>query len=237
MTKRHENFSEENRTHGAQSPGVVQDDEDLERRLPPGEPEIAGAPPPRSAFTRRDLQWTEDDGGASVDRCLYLQASGQRGSRGTIKAKASDIRKLTDAEGNRLWSVIDRPKPDNQAHAEIQREPRGTMPSRAERGRFIAVWRGAIALLSTLREEDPLGKPELQLVPDTGLEIHWRSGNDGRLRRVIQVESVAEAIRAYIGAGLVSETDAAQEQGRLEQELMAWMHGTMQNPRVGTESA
>ena len=166
-----------------------------------------------------------------------MQASGQRGSRGTIKARASDIRKLTDAEGNRLWSIIDQPKLDNQAHAEIQREPRGTMPSRAERERFIAVWRGAIALLTMLREKDPLGKPELQLVPDTGLEIHWRSGNDDHLRRVIQVESVAEAMRAYIGAGLVSETDAAQEQGRLEQELMAWMHGTTQNPRVGTESA
>ena len=237
MTKRHEKFPEENRTHGAQSPGVVQDDEDLERRLPPGQLEIVGATPPRSAFPRRDLRGTEDGGGASVDRSLYMQASGQRGSRGAIKARANDIRKLTDAEGNRLWSVIDRPKVDNQAHAEIQREPLGKMPSRAERERFIAVWRGAITLLAELKAKDPLGKPDLQLVPDTGLEIYWRSGSDGHLRRVIQVESVAEAIRVYIGAGLVSEADVAQEQGRLEQELTAWMRSNTQNPRVGTESA
>lgn len=166
-----------------------------------------------------------------------MQASGQRGSRGAIKARANDIRKLTDAEGNRLWSVIDRPRLDNQAHAEIQREPLGKMPSRAERERFIAVWRGAIALLTTLREKDPLGKPELQLVPDTGLEIHWRFGTDDHLQRVIQVESVAEAMRAYIGAGLVSKADAAQEQGRLERELTAWMRSNTQNPRVGMESA
>lgn len=239
MTKRYEKFPEENRTHGAQSPGVVQDDEDLERRLPPGELEVVGAPPPRSAFPRRELQWTEDDGGASVDRSLYRQdgASGQRGPRSTIKARASDIRELTDAEGIRLWSITDRPEPGNQAHAEVQREPRGKMPSRAERDRFMAAWRGAITLLATLKEKDPLGKPELQLVPDTGLEICWHSEGDGHLQRVVQVESVAEAIRAYTGAGLVSEADAAQEQSRLEQELMAQIRGNTPSPRAGTQSA
>ena len=237
MAKRGERFPEEERTHGAHSPGVVEDDEELERMLPPGERETGGGAIPQAAFPRRDLRWTEEEGGASVDRSQYVQdgVAGRRGTRGTIKAKAGDIRRLTDVEGNRLWSITDRPEPGNRAHAEILREPRGTMPGRAERDRFMEVWRGAIVLLTTMKEEDPLGKPELQLVPDTGVQIHWRSGRDGNLRRILQVESVAEAVRAYVGAGVVTETDAAEEQRRLEQELESGMRAA-QSPRAGTES-
>ena len=237
MAKRGEKFPEEERTHGAQSPGVVEDDEELERRLPPGERETGGGAIPQAAFPRRELRWTEEEGGASVDRSRYAQGgiAGRRGTRGTIKARAGDIRSLTDAEGNRLWSITDRPEPGNRTHAEIQREPRGKMPGRAERDRFMEVWRGAIVLLTTLREEDPPGKPELQLAPDTGVEVHWRSGRDGSLRRVVQVESVAEAVRAYVGAGIVTETDAVEEQRRLEQELGSRMRAT-QSPHTGTES-
>lgn len=227
----------EEQTHGAQSPGVVEDDEELERRLPPGERETGGGAIPQAAFPRRDLQWTEEEGGASVDRSRYAQGgiAGRRGTRGTIKAKAGDIRELTDADGNRLWSITDRPMPGNRAHAEIRREPRGRMPGRAERDRFMEVWRGAAGLLTTLKEKDPPGKPELQLAPDTGVEIHWRSGRDGNLRRVVQVESVAEAVRAYVGAGIVTESDAAAEQRRLGQELESRMRAT-QSPHTGTES-
>ncbi len=215
-------FPEEKRTHGAQSPGVVQDGEELERRLPLGTRETGASPVPVAPFTRRDLQWSEAQGGASVDRCRYAQveAPGPREPRGTIKAKSGDIRRLTDALGIRLWSITDRPVPGNRAHAEIQREPRGRKPGREERAQFMEVWRGAAALLRTQKGEDPLGKPELRLVRDTGLEIHWRSGHDGQLRRVVQVESVAEAVRAYIGAGLLSEADAAQEQRILQQHLV-----------------
>ena len=236
MVRRGEMFPKEERTHGAQSPGVVEDDEELERRLPPGEREIGGGAIPQAAFPRRELQWTEEEGGASVDRSRYAQGgvAGRRGLRGTIKARAGDIRRLTDAEGNRLWSITDRPVPGNRAHAEIQREPRGKMPGRAERDRFMEVWRGASVLLTTLKEEDPLGKPVLQLAPDTGVEIRWRSGRDGNLRRVVQVESVAEAVRAYVGAGIVTETDAAEEQHRLEQELESRMRAA-QSPHTGTE--
>ena len=123
--------------------------------------------------------------------------------------------------------------PENRAHAEIQREPRGKMPGKAERERFMEVWRGAIALLKNLKKEDPSGKPELQVVPGRGLELHWRSGHDGDQRRVVQVESVAEAVRAYVGAGLLSEADAAKEQSRLEQDLTTQMHNTP-SPRAGT---
>ena len=237
MARRGEKFPKEERTHGAQSPGVVEDDEELERRLPPGERETGGGAIPQAAFPRRDLQWTEEEGGASVDRSRYAQGgiAGRRGTRSTIKAKAGDIRGLTDAEGNRLWSITDRPVPGNRAHAEIQREPRGEMPGRAERDRFMEVWRGAIGLLTTLKEEDPLGKPELQLTPDAGVEVHWRSGQGGSLRRVVQVESVAEAVRAYVGAGIVTEADAAAEQRRLGQALESRMRAT-QSPHTGTES-
>lgn len=237
MARRGEKFPEEERTHGTRSPGVVEDDEELERRLPPGERETGGGAIPQAAFPRRELRWTEKEGGASVDRSRYAQGgiAGRRGTRGTIKAKAGDIRRLTDAEGSRLWSITDRPEPGNRAHAEIQREPRGRMPGRADRGRFMEVWRGATALLTTLKEEDPLGKPELQLAPDIGVGVHWRSGRDGNLRRVVQVESVAEAVRAYVGAGIVTEADAAVEQRRLEQELVSRMRAT-QSPHTGTES-
>lgn len=143
--------------------------------------------------------------------------------RGTIKAKTEEIRTLTDAEGHRLWSVTDRPVPGNPAHAEIQREPRGQMPGRAERNRFIEVWRGATLLLATLKKEDPMGKPELQVAPNTGVVLHWRTAKDGSLTRVGQVESVAEAIRAYVGAGIVAVADAPEEQRRLEQELASRM--------------
>ena len=237
MARRGEKFPEEERTHGAQSPGVVEDDEGLERRLPPRERETGGSAIPRAAFPRRDLRWTEEEGGASVDRSRYAQGgiAGRRGTRGTIKAKAGDIRGLTDAEGNRLWSITDRPMPGNRAHAEIQREPRGEMPGREERDRFMEVWRGAVGLLTTLKEEDPLGKPELQLAPDAGVEVHWRFGRDGNLRRVVQVESVAEAVRAYVGAGIVTEAAAAAEQRRLGQELESRRRAT-QSPHTGTES-
>ena len=237
MARRGEKFPKEERTHGAQSPGVVEDDEELERRLPPGERETGGGAIPQAAFPRRDLQWTEEEGGASVDRSRYAQGgiAGRRGTRGTIKAKAGDIRRLTDAEGNRLWSITDRPMPGNRAHAEIQREPRGKMPGREERDRFMEVWRGAAALLATLKEKDPLGRPELQWVPGTGVEVHWRSGRDRSLRRIVQVESVAEAVRACVGAGIVTEAGAAEEQRRLGQELESRMRAT-QSPQTGTES-
>ena len=122
----------------------------------------------------------------------------------------------------------------NRAHAEIQREPRGKMPGRAERNRLIEVWRGAAALLTILKEKDPLGKPELQLATGTGVGIHWRSGRGGNLERVVQVESVAEAMRAYIAAGILTQADAAQEQRRLEGELELGMRAT-QSPHTGTE--
>ena len=124
--------------------------------------------------------------------------------------------------------------PGNPAHAEIQREPRGKMPDRAERDRHIEVWRGAAALLTTLKKKDPLGKPELQLAPDTGVEIHWRSGRSNNLGRVVQVESVAEAVRAYVAAGILAEADAVQEQRRLEGGLESGMRAT-QSPHTGTE--
>lgn len=222
LARRGEKFPEEKRTHGAQSPGVVDDDEELERRLPPGGRETRELLP-QAAFQRRELQWTEEEGGASVDRSLYALGgiAGRHGARGTkfIKAKAQDIRSLTDAEGTRLWSITDRPLPGNSAHAEIQREPRGEMPSRAERRQLLEAWRGATALLMKLRERDPRGRPELQLVPNTGVEIHWRSGRNGNLSRVLQVESVAEAVRAYVRAGVIAEDGAVEEQRRLERAL------------------
>ena len=139
--------------------------------------------------------------------------------RSTITAKVEDIRKQTDVEGNRLWSITDRPVPGNSAHAEIQREPRGKMPDRAERNRLLEVWRGATTLLTALRVQDPHGGPELQLVPDTGVVIHWRSGRNGELKRLLQVESVAEAVRAYVSAGVIAAAEAAAEQHKLEQAL------------------
>ena len=143
--------------------------------------------------------------------------------RGTIKATTGEVRRLTDAEGQRLWSVTDRPVQGNPAHAEIQREPRGKLPGRAERDRFVEVWRGAATLLMALKKEDPMGKPELQVVPDTGVELHWQSGRGQGRRRIVQVESVAEAMRAYVRAGIVTEADATKEQHRLEEELASEM--------------
>ena len=99
----------------------------------------------------------------------------------------------------------------------------------------MEVWRGATVLLATLRDEDPLGRPELHWVPDIGVEVHWRSGRDGSLRRILQVESVAEAVRACVGAGIVTEADAAEEQRRLGQELESRMRAT-QSPHTETES-
>lgn len=237
MARRGEKFPEEERTHGAQSPGVVEDDEELERRLPPEAREADGGAIPLAAFPRRELRWTGEEGGASVDRSRYAEGgiAGRQGMRGTIKARTGDIRRLTDESGNRLWSVTDRPVPGNRAHAEIQHEPRGKMPSRAERDRFMEAWRGATALLTALKEGDPLGKPELRLAPDAGVVVHWRTGRGNKLRRVLQVESVAEAVRAYVGAGFVTEADAAEERRKLERELGSGMRAT-RLPYAGTES-
>ena len=234
MTRCGKKFPEETRTHGAQSPGIVEDDEYLERRLPPTRArETSDGAIPQTAFPRRELQWTVNEGGASVDRIRYAQGgiAGRRGMRGTIKAKAGDIRRLTDAKGNRLWSITDQPVQGNLAHAEIQREPRGKLPSKAERTQLVEIWRGAVELLAVLKGKDPQGKPELRLVPDTGVTIHWRSGQDNSVERVIQVESVAEAVRAYVGAGLVTKADAVETQRRLEQELVQGMQ-SMQSPHT-----
>ena len=221
MAKRGEKFPEEKRKHGSESPGPVQDDEELERRLPPGEQETEGKGIPDTAFQRRELQWTEEEGGASVDRSRYAQGgvAGRRGARSTIKTTARIIRDQTDESGDRLWSITDRPVPGNPAHAEIRREPRGKMPSKAERRQLMEAWRGAITLLRELREKDPAGKPEVHLAPGTGLKLQWRSGQDNRLKGVVRVESVAEAVRAYVGAGILTEAEAAREQRRLEREL------------------
>ena len=237
VAKRGDKFPEEERTHGGQSPGVVEDDEELERRLPPGAREASGGAIPFEAFPLRVLQWTATNGGASVHRSRYAQdgIAGYRGMRSTIKAKAGDIRELTDREGNRLWSITDRPVTDNRAHAEIQREPRGTKPNRAERSRFVEVWRGAVAMLTTLKRDDPQGKPELRLVRDSGVEVHWRSGCGEAPRLIAQVESVAEAVRAYVGAGIVTEADAAKERQKLEQELESRIQ-TKWDPRAEAKS-
>lgn len=64
-----------------------------------------------------------------------------------------------------------------------------------------------------------MGKPELQVVTDVGVVLRWRSARDDEATRVVQVESVAEAVRAYVRAGIVAEADATKEQQRLEQEL------------------
>lgn len=109
---------------------------------PPGAQETGDGAIPVAAFPRRALRWTGEEGGASVDRCRHAQSgTADRRKRSTIRARAGDIRKLADEEGNRLWSVTDRPVPGNRAHAEIQREPRGKMPGRAERARFMEAWR------------------------------------------------------------------------------------------------
>ena len=59
------------------------------------------------------------------------------------------------------------------------------------------------------------------MVRGTGIEIHWRSGNDGELTRVIQVESVFEAVRAYVAAGILREQDASEESHRLRKAMEA----------------
>ena len=236
MVKRGEKFPEEDVKHSEESPGVVDDGETLERRLPPKHREILGGAIPREAFSRRELQWTEEEGGASVIRRQFAQIenAGQRGERTTISATVGDIRNLTDKDGNRLWSVIDRPTLENPAHAEIQREPLGAMPGRLERDRFLEAWHGAGALLESLRNKDPHGKPELKFVPGTGVEIHWRSGDDGSLARIIQVESVFEAVRAYIAAGIVPKEKGPEELCRLKRCLESNLPCS-QNPGSGAK--
>ena len=75
--------------------------------------------------------------------------------------------------------------------------------------------------MKNLRTKDPDGEPELKMVRGTGIEIHWRSGNDGELTRVIQVESVFEAVRAYVAAGILREQDASEESHRLRKAMEA----------------
>ena len=58
-------------------------------------------------------------------------------------------------------------------------------------------------------------------MPGTGLKLQWRSGQDNSLKGVVRVESVAEAVRAYLGAGIMTEAEAAREQRRLERDLEA----------------
>ena len=92
-------------------------------------------------------------------------------------------------------------------------------PRRSERDLFLEAWRGADALLENLRAKDQKGGPKLKLVRGIGIEIHWRSGDDGELTRVIQVESVFEAVRAYVAAGILREQDAPEEVRRSQKCL------------------
>ena len=89
MARHGEKFLEEERTCGARSPGIVEDDEELERRLP-----LEGKRLSAARF-RRDFRWTEKEGGASVNRCAGWN---RRPARNVGEAKAGNIRGLADAD-------------------------------------------------------------------------------------------------------------------------------------------
>lgn len=218
MAKCGEKFSEEEHTHGDDSPGVVDDGEELERRLPRGEREDSIGAIPRSAFTIDQLRWTKEGGGASVVRCEFAPTGtpSGRGMRSAIVAVTVDIRNQIDEGGNRLWSITDSPVPGNRAHAEIQREPRGRRPKRTERELLIEAWKGASTLLSDLKKQDPNGKPIIKLLRELGIEIHWQSGKNASLTRVVQVESLDEAARACVAAGIFASGDSEQVLRRLK---------------------
>lgn len=212
MAKRGEKFLEEERTHGDDSPGIIDDCEELERRLPPGEREDSIGAIPRAAFRIDQLQWTKERGGASVVRRKFAMAEILRGQKeqNTITATTCDIRDQIDECGDRLWCVTDSPVPKDRAHAEIHREPRGSRPKRPERDLLIEAWKGASTLLSNLRKQDPNGEPVVKLLRELGIEIHWQSGKDASLTRVVQVESLDEAARACVAAGISASGDAEQ---------------------------
>ena len=73
--------------------------------------------------------------------------------------------------------------------------------------------------MKNLRTRDHHGEPQLKLVRVTGTKIHWRSGDDGELTRVVQVESVFEAVRAYVAAGILRQQDMQEEVLRLQKTL------------------
>lgn len=206
MVKRGAKFPEEELAGGPDSPGVVEDNEVLERKLPPGNMETSKGEIPREAFTRRDLKWTEECGGASVDRSRHALRgiAGRRGMRNTITAVAGDIRNQTDAPNS--WESRARL---NSARA-----------ARQERDRLIEIWRGAIIALRELKKNDPSGEPALKLAQEIGIEIHWKSGRDGGHKRVIQISSVSEAVQAFVAAGIVTPEKAAEEQRRYEAEIL-----------------
>ena len=188
--RRGEKFPGELRTHGGsevESPGVVEDNERVERRLPPrGERSDREEGIPKSTFPRDDLTWTDEEGGASVTRLKYAPegSQGWRGGRHTATTRVREIRDLTDDEGMRLYSVEDRPIQDDPAHAEISYEPKGGVPTQAERDQLLKVYRSCKEELLRLKEKDPEGTAKVSWTGEEGARITWRWGTTGEVEHV-----------------------------------------------------
>lgn len=218
MAKKGELFPEEIRPSVDGVPGMVGDDEELERRMPGtsahGEGEV-----PVDAFTRRHLTWKDGEGGASVHRSAHVKASvgGRRGTRGTMKAKAGDIRAQVDDAGDRKWQVVASPQEDDPSHAEIYRDPPGKRPSARDREDFLAVWKTTVQELRRCKIEAPDGRATVAASGDGGVRLQWRA-KSGQVTPVGQVESIREAVSALIRAGFIAESNADAEQKRLESE-------------------
>ena len=220
MARRGELFPDETRpAHGA-TPGTIDDDEELERR-------VAGSGAldevPTVAFTRSQLTWNGSNGGASVHRTNFVQAAvgGRRGRRGTIKARTGDIRAQADDSGNREWHVVPSPQEDDISHAEIYRDPRGKRPSGRDREDFLAVWNTVAQELRLCKGQMPDGQAKVSANEDGGVRLLWEA-RSGQTRPVGQVESIREAIGALVRADIILPSDAKAERERLESD---WTNG------------
>ena len=218
MAKEGELFSDERHPWVDGAPGTVGNDEDLERRLP-GAGSFGEGDVPADAFTRGHLTWKEEEGGASVHRSAYVQSSvgGRRGRRGTIRARAGDIRMQVDADGDRKWHVVASPQEDDPSHAEIYRDPPGKRPTGREREDFLALWKTTEEQLRSCRMEMPDGRGTVAAGGDGGVRLQWQA-KSGPVIPIGQVESIREAVNALIRAEVIPESDAQAEQRRLESE-------------------
>lgn len=221
MARRGEKFPEEMVAQSKESPGPVRDDEWLERRLPPYEGRRHAEAVPTSAFRRGHLTWDEEKGGLSVQRSEYTKGGvrGEQGMRATASAVAEEIRNITNAKGERVYSVTDDVERGGRSHASIQREPRGEAPTEEERDALMGAWCTAPELLRRERAGDPEGHPEIEEVPETGVVITWVAGRSKTRKQLAQVESLPEAATAYCRAGLGVENDMEKTLCQLQEAV------------------
>lgn len=135
------------------SPGVVSDDEIVERRITRRSEILETGEPSTNAFMMNQLLGKSGSdpsvrSGLSVNRVRDTKRYEKVRSApiselpASVYARVGDLRKIADEEGNRTVSVVDAGTEDNPLHAEIFIHPTEEEDKRGIRAKIMKAFRG-----------------------------------------------------------------------------------------------